>query len=179
MNSMDCNQHDFKRACSRFPTGVTVTTVIGQNGLPFGITVSSFTSVSLSPPLVLICIDHRSPVLRHVAIGKHFGVNVLGEHQQELSIKFSRDCNDRFTDVEWYAGRTGVPLLFDVPASFECEAIQSVVAGDHFIVLGRVLHVSSRDGSPLTYVNHCYGSISNPTPYNMSGQLSPAGPKGH
>ena len=156
MDLLDCNPNDFKSACSRFPTGVTITTVMGENGLPFGITVSSFTSVSMSPPIVLVCIDHRSAVLPHIAVGKHFGVNVLAEHQRELSIKFSRDCNQRFTGVEWYAGRTGVPLFFDVPATFECRTIQMLVAGDHFIVLGQVLHASSSDCSPLTYVNRCY-----------------------
>src|SRR5436305_9316655 len=73
---------------------------------------------------VLVCIDHRSAVLPHIAIGRHFGVNILAEHQQELSIKFSRDCSHRFTGVEWYAGRTGVPLFFGVPATFECQTIQ-------------------------------------------------------
>jgi flavin reductase (DIM6/NTAB) family NADH-FMN oxidoreductase RutF len=154
-----CSENDFKSACSRFPTGVTVTTVIGQNGVPYGITVSSFTSVSLSPPLVLVCIDHRSGVLRHIAIGKHFGVNVLANHQQELSIKFSRDCNHRFTGVQWYAGRTGVPLFLHVPATFECETTQIMSAGDHFIILGKVLYASSSEGSPLAYVNRCYGKV--------------------
>lgn len=159
MDLLGCNPDDFKSACSRFPTGVTITTVVCENGLPFGITVSSFTSVSLSPPLVLVCIDHRSAVLPHFAIGRHFGVNVLAEHQQELSIKFSRDRTQRFTGVEWYAGRTGVPLFFDVPATFECQTIQMLPAGDHFIVLGQVLHARFSDCSPLTYVNRCYGKV--------------------
>lgn len=161
MDLLACNPNDFKTACSRFPTGVTITTVIGENGLPFGITVSSFTSVSLSPPIVLVCIDHRSAVLPHIAVGRHFGVNVLAEHQQDLSIKFSRDCNQRFTGIEWYAGRTGVPLFFDVPATFECQTIHRLAAGDHFIVLGQVLHANSSDCSPLTYVNRCYGKVLN------------------
>src|SRR5438105_10845112 len=100
MGSLGCNPNDFKSACSRFPSGVTITTVIGENGLPFGITVSSFTSVSLSPPIVLVCIDHKSGVLPHIAVGKHFGVNVLAEHQQELSIQFSCECNQPFNRVE-------------------------------------------------------------------------------
>jgi flavin reductase (DIM6/NTAB) family NADH-FMN oxidoreductase RutF len=156
MTLKNCSPDDFKNACSRFPTGVTITTVIGETGLPYGITVSSFTSVSLSPPLVLVCIDHRSPVLQHLAVGKHFGVNVLGENQQELSIKFSRDWNNRFAGLQWYPGRAGVPLFFGVPATFECQTIQILTAGDHFIVLGKVLHAGADDGYPLTYVNRCY-----------------------
>jgi flavin reductase (DIM6/NTAB) family NADH-FMN oxidoreductase RutF len=156
---LGCNPSDFKNACSRFPTGVTITTVLGENGLPFGITVSSFTSVSLSPPIVLVCIDHRSDVLSHIAVGRHFGINVLAEHQQELSVKFSRDCSHRFAGVEWYAGRTGVPLFLGVPATFECRTIQLLAVGDHFIVLGQVLHARSSDCSPLTYLNRCYGKV--------------------
>jgi flavin reductase (DIM6/NTAB) family NADH-FMN oxidoreductase RutF len=126
---LGCNPSDFKNACSRFPTGVTITTVLGENGLPFGITVSSFTSVSLSPPIVLVCIDHRSAVLPHIAVGRHFGINVLAEHQQELSVKFSHDCSHRFAGVEWYAGRTGVPLFLGAPATFECRTIQLLAVG--------------------------------------------------
>jgi flavin reductase (DIM6/NTAB) family NADH-FMN oxidoreductase RutF len=159
MDSLGCNPHDFKTACSRFPTGVTITTVIGENGLPFGITVSSFTSVSLSPPIVLVCIDHRSAVLPYIAVGGHFGVNVLAENQQELSTKFSRNCNQRFAGVEWYAGQTGVPLFVGVPATFECQTIQMLAAGDHYIILGQVLHARSSDSSPLAYVDRCYGKI--------------------
>jgi flavin reductase (DIM6/NTAB) family NADH-FMN oxidoreductase RutF len=157
-NCMDLifTQHDFKSACSRFPTGVTVTTVIGRDGLPYGITVSSFASVSLSPPLVLVCIDHRSPVIGYLSVGTYFGVNVLRADQQEVSIKFSRAWHDRFAGVQWSAGQTGVPLLCDALATFECEIVQLLVGGDHLICLGRVVHVNCRNGSPLIYVNRSY-----------------------
>jgi flavin reductase (DIM6/NTAB) family NADH-FMN oxidoreductase RutF len=156
MDSICCSQSDFKSACSRFPSGVTITTVIGEGGLPYGITVSSFTSVSLVPPMVLVCIDQHSPVLQHVSVGKHFGVNVLAAHQQELSVKFSRDRDNRFSGIKWSAGQTGVPLLSDVLASFECKTVQLLAGGDHLILLGKVLHANSQNGEPLIYVNRCY-----------------------
>lgn len=162
MNSTYCDQNDFKSACSRFPTGVTVTTFIDGTGAPHGITVSSFTSVSLSPPLVLVCIDHRSPVLQHIGVGKHFGVNVLSANQQELSIKFSCDRNNRFAGVNWSAGRTGVPLLSDVLASFECQAVQMMLSGDHWILIGKVIQATSQTGTPLVYVNRCYATATGP-----------------
>jgi len=112
--------------------------------------------------LALICIDQRSSILRHISIGKHFGVNVLGESQRELSIKFSQDCNNRFNGVEWYPGRTGVPLFFRVPAIFECQTVQMWIAGDHSIILGKVLWAHSSDKSPLAYVNRSYGKIVDP-----------------
>lgn len=163
MSCADLTQKEFRAACSKFPTGVTVTTLCGQDGGPLGITVNSFTSVSLTPPLVLVCIDHRSSVLKAFAIGSFFGVNVLAESQEKLSIQFSRDCERRFVDVRWYPGKTGVPLLYDVPAAFECRTIDRIGAGDHFIFIGEVLRSVCGCESPLAYVNRCYGSIKAPT----------------
>jgi flavin reductase (DIM6/NTAB) family NADH-FMN oxidoreductase RutF len=159
MNAVNCNSTDFKTACSRFPTGVTITTFLDNQGTPCGITVSSFTSVSLSPPLILVCIDFRSPVLQHVAVGRYFGVNVLSECQQELSVKFSRDCSNRFSNIEWYAGQTGVPLFFNVPATFECQVTELLPAGDHLIVIGKVEYVRCGEGCALAYVNRGYGKV--------------------
>lgn len=159
---MSCPQYDsiqFRKACSRFPTGVTVTTLIGTDGRPHGITVSSFTSVSLSPPMVLVCIDHRSQMLSHLAVGQCFGINVLGEHQQELSRHFSGVWRERFNGVPWYPGNTGAPLFFDVPAVFECRVSRMVPAGDHMVVIGHVLHVTSSEHSPLAYHNSSYSRI--------------------
>jgi len=154
-----CDSIQFRKACSRFPTGVTVTTLMGKDREPHGITVSSFTSVSLDPPLVLICIDHRSQMLRHLEIGQCFGINVLGEHQQELSHRFSGAWEERFNGVEWYPGNTGAPLLFDVPAVFECRVSGRIPAGDHMVVIGEVLHVTSSEQSPLAYHNSSYSKI--------------------
>ena len=84
-------------------------------------------------------------------------MNVLRADQREVSIKFSRDWHDRFGGVQWCAGETGVPLLRDVLATFECEIVQLLVGGgDHLICLGKVVHVNSKPGSPLIYVNRSY-----------------------
>src|ERR1044071_5721208 len=107
MNPKCVDELSFRSACGRFPTGVTVTTLTDNCGKPFGITVSSFTSVSLAPPLVLVCIDHRSPIVEHLQAGKHFGINVLSDHHQDLSVHFSRNWTRRFTGIPWYSGRTG------------------------------------------------------------------------
>lgn len=159
MNTIDLDLARFRKACSKFPTGVTVTTVCGSDGMPYGITVSSFTSVSLEPPLVLICIDYRSQMLNHLKVDDYFGVNILSVHQRELSSKFAKHWSDRFKDVAWYPGETGVPLLFDICASFECQAVEFVPAGDHAVVIGRVLHINSSDLGPLAYVNSSFTSL--------------------
>ena len=159
MNTIDQDLAQFRKACSKFPTGVTVTTVFGADGMPHGITISSFTSVSLDPPLVLICIDHRSHMLNHLKLDDCFGINILSAHQQELSSKFAKKWSDRFKDVAWYPGETGVPLLFDVSASFECRAVEFVPVGDHEVVIGRVLHMHSSDLGPLAYVNSSFANL--------------------
>lgn len=159
MHDVALDRQQFRQACGRFTTGVTVTSVLGADGTPHGITVNSFTSVSLTPPMVLVCVDHRSQVIEHFQHGRHFGVNVLCEHQQDLSHRFSRNGPDRFRDVHWYSGATGVPLLPGVLAIFECRLVDTRSAGDHLILLGEVLHVACTDGRPLAYFASSYRSV--------------------
>jgi flavin reductase (DIM6/NTAB) family NADH-FMN oxidoreductase RutF len=149
----------FRRACGQFPTGVTVTTVLGRDGAPYGITVSSFTSVSLTPPLVLVCVDHRSHLIEHFQDGCSFGINVLCERQQDMSQRFSRNGPDRFESVSWYPGSTGVPLLPGVLANFECRLVDRRAAGDHLILIGEVLHAAYNEGYPLAYFRSSYRSV--------------------
>jgi flavin reductase (DIM6/NTAB) family NADH-FMN oxidoreductase RutF len=156
MNSTSLDTNRFRSACCKFPTGVTVTTLRGADGQPYGITVSSFTSVSLDPPLVLVCIDHRSQILKHIAVGHPFGINVLTEGQRDLAARFSRNWGERFAGVAWRPGETGVPLLSGIAASFECHVAELKRAGDHFIVLGSVSHVSFSDRAAMTYFNGSY-----------------------
>ena len=159
LNSTTVGHLDFRLACKKFPTGVTILTTYDNSAKPCGITVSSFTSVSLEPPLVLACIGCRSQMLKHLAIKRCVGVNVLSEHQRKLSEQFAKEWQDRFVNVNWYPGHTGVPLLVSVSATFECEVVQVVVAGDHFIVIGQVLHVTSSARPPLVYVNSSYNRL--------------------
>jgi flavin reductase (DIM6/NTAB) family NADH-FMN oxidoreductase RutF len=107
-------------------------------------------------------------VVRHIAVGKHFGINVLGADQGELSMKLSRDYNNRFVGVKWYSGRTGVPLLPDVLARFECQTIQTLIGGDHWIVVGHVLEANSKDGAPLIYANRSYARTNDSLPAEAS-----------
>ena len=141
----------FCQACGRFPTGVAIATVLDAGGEPHGLTVNSFTSVSLRPPMVLICIDHGAAVLPHFRQCKHFGVNVLNEYQREVSEHFARRGRDRFTGVEWHAGQTGVPLLRRGLAFIECELQHRVPAGDHDVFIGAVLYTKIEEGRPLIY----------------------------
>jgi 3-hydroxy-9,10-secoandrosta-1,3,5(10)-triene-9,17-dione monooxygenase reductase component len=122
-------------------------------------TANSFTSVSLTPPLVLICVDHRARIREHFRIGAHFGINILSAGQKDLSDRFAGSGYDRFEGVPWHPGQTGVPLLPDVLATIECARVNVVTAGDHDIVIGEVIHADCRDGEPLVFYGGQYRSL--------------------
>ncbi len=100
---------EFRHACGRFATGVTIATVLDADGLPHGLTVNSFTSVSLSPPLISICLGHAVTVIDSFRESKYFGINVLADNQQALSDRFARKGQDRFEGLEWVRGENGRP----------------------------------------------------------------------
>ncbi len=151
-------QH-FRRICGKFASGITVATVRDAAGAPHGMTANSFTSVSLAPPLVLVCVDHRARILEHFRIGDHFGINILGAAQRPLSDRFAGSGYDRFEGVAWRPGYTGVPLLEHVLATLECARVNVVTAGDHDIVIGEVLHADCQDGDPLVFYGSQYRSL--------------------
>lgn len=154
----------FRSVCCKFPTGVTVTTVLGMDGQPYGITLSSFISVSLHPPLVLVCIDHRSQILSHFFLGQYFGVNILSEHQRELSVCFAGEWKERFINVSWSPGMTGVPLLSETAGFLECHITRLEPVGDHLVVIGQVINTSATERLPLAYFNRSYSKIGSQAP---------------
>jgi len=154
---------EFRRACAKFPTGVTIVTVLDAEGCPHGMTASSFTSVSLEPPLVLVCVDHRASVLAHLRRAQHISINILSEGQQDLSAHFARPGHDRFTGVEWEAGQGGVPLISGALARFECSIHRMVDAGDHTILIAEVLDAEYHDGRPLVYFGSSYHKLDGET----------------
>ena len=141
----------FRHACGRFATGITIATVLDAQGLPHGLTVNSFSSVSLEPPLVSICLGHAVTVIDAFRESKYFGINVLAENQVEISERFARRGCDRFEGQEWYRGETGVPLLPGVLAVMECATRHRVTAGDHDIFIAEMLRAEVSDGEPLIY----------------------------
>lgn len=150
----------FRAACALFPTGVTVVTRMSNEGRPYGMTVSSFTSVSLRPPLVLVCADKRAGFVRHLAPGMPFAVNVLREDQQLVAVRFSTAPEHiRFENLDWTEGLGGTPLLADTVATFECTLSESVEAGDHLIIVGRVQKVNRKTGYPLVWCGSSYHCI--------------------
>jgi flavin reductase (DIM6/NTAB) family NADH-FMN oxidoreductase RutF len=158
-SSAQLSASEFRQAMGQFATGVTVVTSIGDDGEPVGTTASAVTSLSLDPPLVLVCFDRASVTLQ--AIGAHgaFVVNVLAAPQQHLSANFARrGLAAAWDGVRHRPGPTGSPRLDGVLAALECTVENSLPGGDHEIVVGRVHHVEiSDDGAaPLLYWRGSY-----------------------
>ncbi len=140
-----------------FATGVTVVTCVDGNGNPAGLTVNSFTSVSLDPPLLLVCIARPAASANALINASHFAVNVLQTGQQPASIRFSTRDQDRFGTTPWSCGEAGAPILKDSLGVFECERFAVHDAGDHHILVGQVVKASFDAGlDPLLYFRGRY-----------------------
>lgn len=151
------DQRTLRDALGSFATGVTVVTCVDDSGNPFGLTVNSFTSVSLDPPLLLVCIAKEARCALALANAPHFAVNVLQTGQQPASIRFSTRDEDRFGTTPWSTGETGAPLLMDSLAIFECERQAVHEGGDHDLLVGQVLRASfDPNMDPLLYFRGKY-----------------------
>lgn len=149
----------FRTILGRFATGVTVVTIRDRDGTDHGMTVSAFSSVSLMPPLVLVCIGHASDMHPFLAGADRFGASILSASQEALSRRFSDAMPDRFEGVGYRRGSTGVALLDDALATVECTIVARHPAGDHTIVVGQVEHGSVGDAAPLLYYRSGYAQL--------------------
>jgi flavin reductase (DIM6/NTAB) family NADH-FMN oxidoreductase RutF len=153
------SSEEFRRACGRFATGVAIASVTDPQGTPHGLTVTSFTSVSLDPPLILICLGHEASSIDVFRTASHFAINILGENQRDLSTRFARKGHDRFHGLEWRRGEYGAPLLEGVLAEIECALHRLVPAGDHDILIGEMLRARVHHGEPLVHYAGRYGRL--------------------
>ena len=151
-------QQVFRDVIGRFASGVTVITTNAQ-GSAFGTTASAVSSLSMDPPMLLVCLNKTSETGRAVAEAGVFGVNILAEGQEELAYKFARKGADKFEGVAVETGQTGVPLLADGLANLECQVTESVTGGTHTVLLARVAVAKGRDGAPLTYFRGKFGRL--------------------
>jgi flavin reductase (DIM6/NTAB) family NADH-FMN oxidoreductase RutF len=153
----DIDKAAFRDLCGRFATGVTIVTAFDQDGRPAGMTVSSFASISLEPPLISVAIDHAASAFGALDEARVWAVNILESNQEALSRRFSAVARDRFEGVDWRRGDGGELLLGGVLAHLVCERHESIPAGDHTILVGRVIGGSAADhGSPLLYYRGGY-----------------------
>ncbi len=140
----------FRRGLGHFSTGVTIITA-EADGVKAGLTVNSFSSVSLDPPLILWSVNKSSTSWPIFAASRAFAVNVLAADQSFLASQFARSGGDKFENVEWHSGATGAPLLSNVAAQFECLRHVEYDGGDHLIVIGEVAHFSRFARRPLVF----------------------------
>ncbi len=147
---------DLRRAFASFATGVTVVTTRMPSLEPVGFTANSFSSVSLEPPLLLVCVANGMRSYSVFETARNFAVNILAEDQQETSRTFASRGADKFGAVAWRAGVTGSPLLDGVVAWFDCRVHQVVPAGDHSILIGQIEDYAYHDRSPLGFCGGAY-----------------------
>jgi len=153
------NTFDLRRAFGSFATGVTIVTTLDGEDVPCGFTANSFSSVSLDPPLLLVSIAKSAFGLSIFSESKGFAINILADHQRNLSNLFASQGADKFSNVEWQQRATGSPLLDNVVAWFDCENYQQVDAGDHVILIGKVLDYHYNTDSPLGFCRGAYVSF--------------------
>lgn len=157
---MSVEPRALRDAMGCFATAVTVVTTL-KDGVAIGVTVNSFNSVSLDPPLVLFSLAHDATALQAIRESDRFAVNVLGEDQQDFSQRFATSGIDALEDVPNCPGPTGCALIEGAIAHFDCRLEQAIEAGDHTILIGRVEAVTHQmSGEPLMYYRGQYAAVS-------------------
>jgi len=156
---MAVSKTEFRAALGHFASGVNVVTTKTDAGKPAGITVTAFSSLSLEPPLVLVCIDKRARLHDQLALGHFFAVNMLAENQEEISRRFASSGHDQFAGLGYTHGVSGCPLVNDTIASIECKIVERFASGDHTIIVGEVESTSIREGKPLMYFRGGYNRL--------------------
>ena len=147
---------EFRRVLGHFATGVTIVTTRDVDGRPTGLTVSAFCSVSLDPPQILVCVDHKSQSYPSLRDGGHFAVNFLGDGHEDISRRFATTRLDKFDGVAHRLSGHGVPLLDGALAQLECRVVSRHVEGDHTILVGLVEDARNGAGEPLLYYRGKY-----------------------
>ncbi len=171
----DQNQIDpleLRRAFGTFLTGVTVITTRDHNGIPRGMTANSFTSVSLDPPLLLVCIGKSASSFSAFSDSLSFAVNLLHESQKDVSSLFASKSTEKFRSLSHDTVHTGAPVLTDCLAWFDCRVHQRVDAGDHIILIGRVQAFGTSPAPPLAFCRGRYAEVKDPLPPGWSPSRS-------
>jgi flavin reductase (DIM6/NTAB) family NADH-FMN oxidoreductase RutF len=145
-------QRALRNVMGTFPTGVTVITTMGADSRPIGLTVNSFSSVSLEPPLVLWSLSRRSPNLEQFPVGKAHVIHVLADHQSQLALQFANPRSDKWAGIDYRVDEQGgAPTIDACVARLFCQTESLVDGGDHLVILSRVMRHESSERSPLVF----------------------------
>jgi flavin reductase (DIM6/NTAB) family NADH-FMN oxidoreductase RutF len=153
---MVIDTQELRRVLGHFATGVTIITTKDIAGEPFGLTANAFTSLSLNPPLILICVDKAAQCYSCFVQSNVFTVNFLHEGQEEISRRFATKGVDKFAGLNWHEGAHGAAILDDAIGYLECKIVQSYEGGDHTIIVGEVLHGLASGDRPLLFFKGRY-----------------------
>ncbi|MBT5074721.1 MAG: hypothetical protein HOJ34_01795 [Kordiimonadaceae bacterium] len=152
----DVDVRELRNCFGKFATGITVITAIAPDGSKLGLTVNSFSSLSLDPPMILWSLDKKSKSMDALCAASHFAVNVLASDQMDLSNNFARTSDEKFDDIELTTSEFGLPLLAGTVAHLECSNINQIEGGDHIIFIGKVENFDMGHKKPLLYTNGQY-----------------------
>ncbi|MCS6924689.1 MAG: flavin reductase family protein [Candidatus Binatia bacterium] len=153
---MAIDPRELRNVMGHFATGVTVITTTDKEGRPFGLTANAFTSLSLNPPLVLVCVDKTVDCYPCFEQSKVFVVNILTEAQEHLSRRFATKGIDKFAGVAYHTGECGAPVLEDTMGHIECKIVNAYEGGDHTIYIGEILTASASGDRPLLFFKGKY-----------------------
>ncbi len=152
----------FRESMGRFPSGVVIATTLDKGGKRWGFTASAFSSLSLSPPMILVCLDLKADSHAVFSSADQFAVNILRPEHEKLAMKFASKGGDKFSGGEFTAGQLGLPILPDALVALECKMGSMYNTGDHVILTGLIEHAAVQDGPALAY---------------MAGKFYPLAPK--
>lgn len=153
---MTIDLQELRRVMGHFATGVTVVTTKDGEDTPFGLTANAFASLSLDPPLVLVCVDKAAQCYSCFQGSKIFAINVLGEGQEEISRRFATKGAQKFNGIPWHKSESGLALLDGAIGHIECKVVYSYDGGDHTIYVGEVLRAKTTGERPLIFFKGKY-----------------------
>jgi flavin reductase (DIM6/NTAB) family NADH-FMN oxidoreductase RutF len=155
---MPIDDASFKLAMSQFASGVTVVTT-EHEGERYGLTVASFSSLSLNPPLAIVCIEKNVRSHDAIAASGRFGISILASDQSAISNRFASRADDKFDGVATRTGANGVPLIEGAICTIECRLREALPGGDHSIFVGEVQEIATTEGKPLVYFRSSYREL--------------------
>jgi len=157
---MAINNQEFKNALKLWASGVSVVTANSSKGEQ-GMTATSFVSVSMDPPQILVCINETAETGAAILESKKFAVNILAADQEQVSNQFAggSSMEERFANTAWYDGELGQPVFENCLASVECTVVQQVKAGTHWVIIGEIQSTQCNEGEPLLYFNSAYRTV--------------------
>ena len=151
MSTQKVSDDSFKQAMACFPSGVTIVTTVDDKGQKGGFTASAFSSLSLTPPLILVCLANNADCFDYFNNQNNFAVNIIGPDHEALAYTFATKGSDKFAGNEFEKGSLGLPVLTDCPVSLECKTENIYSGGDHIILVGQVEFLNVNGGRPTLW----------------------------